>query len=159
MGDGSILAIDPGLDGAWALIVGGTPFACGDIPTSGEGKQRRVQGRLLGDVIGSLRPDRAIIEQVGARPGQGVSSMFRFGMAYGAAIAVCQTEGLPLTLVTPGVWKRHFSLIGKDKEASRQRALDLAPGLATQLKRKKDAGRAEAILIGLYLSALAGEGE
>jgi len=47
----------------------------------------------------------------------------------------------------PQIWKKAFSL-GKDKEQTRLRAQQLFPG--TALRRKKDHGRAEALLLALY---------
>lgn len=148
-----IFAIDPGLSGAWAVIVDGKATICGDMPVSGEGTHRRVAASVLAGFMRDARPDLCVIEQVGAMPGQGVASSFRFGMAYGAALAVTNVAEVPFELVHPTVWKRHFRLAGPDKEASRQKALDLAPRLSASLSRKLDHGRAEAILIGLYAAA------
>jgi crossover junction endodeoxyribonuclease RuvC len=51
--------------------------------------------------------------------------------------------------VAPGLWKRHFRL-GPDKEDARALALKRFPGVAKNLSRKKDAGRAEALLMALW---------
>ena len=53
------------------------------------------------------------------------------------------TLQLPYTSVRPGIWKRSLAL-GKDKEASRLRAMQLYPG--ADLRSKKHHGRAEALL-------------
>jgi hypothetical protein len=84
------LAIDPGLNGAGAVSdESGAFIACFDLPTIGEGAQRRVDVANLADLIREHGPYAfAIVEQVGARPGQGVSSMFRFGQAYGTILGV-----------------------------------------------------------------------
>ena len=83
------LAIDPGLNGAGAVSdERGDFIACFDLPTIGEGTQHRVDAANLADLIREHGPYAfAIVEQVGARPGQGVSSMFRFGQAYGRYLA------------------------------------------------------------------------
>jgi crossover junction endodeoxyribonuclease RuvC len=151
-----IISIDPGLSGAWAVIVDGRAESCGDMPVSGEGAGRRVAASVLRGYVHNAVPELAVVERVGAMPKQGVASMFRFGMAYGAALAVPAVLGIAVELVEPSAWKRHFKLIGKDKEASRQKALDLCPDLAGLLRRKMDHGRAEAILIGMYAHALWG---
>lgn len=148
-----IFSVDPGLGGAWALVVDGKPAIVGDMPVAGEGSRRRVSAGVLAGFIRNAHPDLCVIEQVGPMPGNGVSGMFRFGMAYGAAIAVANVLDVPIELVVPAVWKRHHKLLGQPKEASRLKALDLAPGLAGSLSRKMDDGRAEAILIGLYGAA------
>lgn len=146
-----ILSIDPGLSGAWAVIADGRPEQCGDMPVIGEGTQRRVLATALAGHVDAFGPfDLAVVELVSAMPKQGVSSTFRFGRAAGSVDAVIAVKGVPLEYVVPGVWKRHFRLTGPNKEASRQKALDLAPHLYSMLERKRDENRAEAILIGLY---------
>jgi hypothetical protein len=83
-------------------------------------------------------------------PRQGASSGFKYGRSVGAieaAIALCE---IPLEIVEPAVWKRAFRLPGKDKEAARQRALDLFPAAHALLARKRDHGRAESLLLAHY---------
>lgn len=145
-----LFAIDPGLGGAWSVVVDGRPVLCGDMPTTGEGTRRRVAPNILATIMRGELTALCVVEQVGAMPKQGVASTFRFGMAYGAALAVPAVLGVPVELVVPAVWKRHYGLLGRDKEASRQRAIDLCPWLSGSLERRRDEGRAEAVLIGLY---------
>ena len=56
---------------------------------------------------------------------------------------------IPYTLVTPQKWKKHFGL-SKEKDHSRLLATRLYPNMADKFIRKKDDGRAEAILIAKY---------
>ncbi len=142
-----IYAHDPGTSGAGAFYftahrdtvsVEDTPLADG-----------RVDGATLARRIEIMRPDLAIIERVGAMPGQGVSSMFNFGAAYGTVIGVVSALKIPVHFVTPAKWKKHFGL-SADKEEARARALQLWPGRAEMFARKKDHGRAEAALLALY---------
>jgi crossover junction endodeoxyribonuclease RuvC len=97
------------------------------------------------------QPEHAYVEYAAARPGQGVSSMFKFGVSYGAtkmALAAC---GVPYTIVTPAKWKPVVGIpTGSDKEASRLRALQLFPDEATSLARKKDTGRSDAMLLAYF---------
>ena len=95
----------------------------------------------------------ASVEKVGARPGQGVTSMFTFGKSAGFIEGVLTALGIPYQLVPPAVWKKEFSLIGKDKKASVEVCRKLFPEL--DLKRtercKTDSdGKAEATLIAEY---------
>jgi len=53
-------------------------------------------------------------------------------------------------MVEPSKWKRHFHLQGADKEGARGLVIRLYPGAHHFFARKKDHGRAEAVLIGLY---------
>lgn len=148
-----IFAVDPGLGGAWALVEGGRPMLCGDMPVAGEGSRRRVTAAALAETIRTNSPDLCVVELVSAMPKQGLASTFRFGVAFGTILGIAGSLNLPVELVAPQVWKRHFRLIGTDKEASRAKALDLAPHLTSMLDRHRDHGRAEAVLIGLYAAA------
>ena len=142
-----ILGIDPGLSGAMAFL------ACADYgmvtaedaPVAGDA----INAALMADRIMQLRPTVCVIELVGAMPGQGVSSMFKFGRAFGTAIGIVAALDIPIHYVTPAKWKAHFRL-PKDKDAARQRAINFWPASADRFTRKKDAGRAEAALIARY---------
>src|SRR5262245_30801008 len=96
-----------------------------------------------------MKPDLAIVERGGARPGQGVSSMFGYGVTCGLIRGVVATLRIPMRLVAPTTWKKHFQL-GPDKELSRARALQLWPACAELFALKKHHGRAEAALIARY---------
>ena len=146
-----ILSIDPGLSGAWAVIDTETGIRdCNDLPVAGLKADRRVTAPLLRNIVVNFKPDMAVVEQASAMPKQGVSSMFRYGQAYGCILGVIGACDVPMTLVRPNLWKKHFNLAGGDKEAARNRAIALAPECASALARKKDHQRAEALLIGLW---------
>lgn len=144
-----ILGIDPGLEGALVLLDtrSGVVLDGLDMPTSGEKTKRRVEGSLLADIIRRWRPDCAAIEAVGAMPGQGVSSSFRFGMAYGAVIGVVSALGVATTFYAPASWMKPMGLKGDDKEGHRQMALALYPQASRWLARRKDHNRADALLL------------
>jgi hypothetical protein len=89
-----------------------------------------------------------IIEMVHSMPGQGVSSSFKFGMAYGAAIAIAERFNCVWHMVTPQKWKKALQL-DSDKNKSLELARELWP--QAPLLRKKDNGRAEALLLAEYL--------
>ncbi|MFZ2109605.1 MAG: hypothetical protein WAV18_30225 [Roseiarcus sp.] len=57
-----------------------------------------------------MKPDFAIVELVASRPGQGVASVFKFGCGFGMVPGVIAARSVPLHLVTPAKWKRHFGL-------------------------------------------------
>jgi len=90
-----------------------------------------------------------LIERAQAMPKQGASSGFKYGRAVGAIEAVVACCAIPLTIVEPSIWKKLHALRGGDKEAGRQRALQLFPTAHELLARKRDHGRAEAALIAL----------
>jgi hypothetical protein len=85
-----------------------------------------------------------------AMPRQGASSGFKYGRAVGAIEVVITCCAIPLTIAEPSMCKKFHALRGGDKEAGRQRALQLFPNAHGLLARKKDHGRAEAALIALY---------
>lgn len=148
-----IIGIDPGLSGGIAVLES-TSFQLiklVDMPTVPDGKKRKVSGYELMKLIGGYNRhdvEMVYLEKVGAMPGQGVVSMFNFGRSYGAVEGAVSVLGLPLMYVTPQRWKRAAGLIGADKDASRGKVLDLYPD--ADVHRKKDNGRADAVLIARY---------
>ena len=138
-------AIDPGaVHAAIAVFHDGTPVFVDDI--------RTVDGMLdpvtFAHALQDMRVERVVVENVHAMPLQGLSSTFKFGMGVGIIHGVTGALRLPLTLVTPTQWKSFHALKGPDKEASRGLAVRKWPGHVRRLDRKKDADRAEALLIG-----------
>jgi crossover junction endodeoxyribonuclease RuvC len=145
-----ILGIDPGLSGALALWHGGQWWLL-DMPIAGDAKRRELNGPILCSWLRERALDHAFVEYAAARPGQGVSSTFKFGVSYGAtkmALAACN---VPYTTVTPAKWKPAVGIqTGADKEMSRLRALQLFPDLAAYLSRKRDHARADAMLLAYF---------
>lgn len=147
------LGIDPGLSGAVAALSEDDMrlISIMDMPTMSNGKRKQVNPYELNRMM--PRPGEglritAYLEQVSSMPRQGVASMFSFGVSYGIIQGVLASLGIPVTLVTPVKWKRRAGLIGKDKELSRTLAQRLYP--RAELGKKKDVGKAEAILIARF---------
>jgi len=97
-----------------------------------------------------------VLEQVGNMPNKsgpdgpmrmGGTSMFGFGDSFGVIRGVCGALQLPVVRVRPVDWKRKAGLLKKDKDAARTLAIQTHPEVADMLSRKKDCGRADAILI------------
>lgn len=148
MGERScILGIDPGQSGAVSFYFPSEPhlIAVEDMPLAGG----EVEAANLANLIGDMRPAFAVIERVHSMPKQGVASSFKFGCSYGQARGVVAALRIPLHLVTPNVWKKHFRL-SSDKEQSRSLALRLWPEQAAMFARKKHSDRAEAALLARY---------
>lgn len=146
------IGIDPGLSGALGVIEPDRDsIFVWDMPTTLYGKtgKRRVDYAALRVKLDLFREPgaRVMLEQVSAMPGQGVTSMFSFGMSYGGAWAVCAALGLPVTLVRPQAWKAYYG-IDKSKGAARKLASSFYPGV--DLSMIKHDGRAEALLIARY---------
>ena len=97
--------------------------------------------------IGSIPGIKVDIEQVSAMPGQGVTSMFNFGQSFGILKGICSSMQLPMYFVRPAKWKKYYNLINTQKDASRTRAIEIFPYFSSQLSKKKDSNKADAILI------------
>jgi crossover junction endodeoxyribonuclease RuvC len=146
-----VLGIDPSFGGALALYRGPGDWVVIDASTMGTGKQRELDGATFAAWLREHRPVKAFIEHAAARPGQDVSSMFRYGgMSWGLKAALA-AFAVPCVEVTAATWRRAAGIApGSDKERSRQMALQRWPDQAKYLGRKRDHGRAEAMLIAAY---------
>lgn len=165
------VGIDPGKGGAVAFCVDDMwhVYDCPLVETSTKTRTNKTTGKktttvkkesspvlmakLFRDVLEAVERSNprfvVHVEKVSAMPGQGVTSMFSFGRNFGQWEGVIASLGCEVHYVTPQRWKKAM-LAGqpKGKEIARMRALQLFPYLADHLKRKKDDGRAEALLIG-----------
>ena len=152
-----MIGIDPGLDGAIALLdEHGFPTDIWDMPTAdvkvGGRKKRELDITQLTWILREIASGgnrSAIIEHVHAMPKQGVVSSFNFGKTYGATLGILAALGIQVTHVAPPKWKKAMNVRG-GKDASRLRASELFPDSAYWWQLKKHDGRAEAALIGYY---------
>jgi crossover junction endodeoxyribonuclease RuvC len=154
-----VLGVDPGIRGGLVIVRINNGAALQlidaiDIPVIGVGAKERVDVLAVRTWIMTHAPQHAFIERAQAMPKQGASSGFKYGRATGALESVLACCEIPMTIVEPSVWKKFHQLRGGDKEAARQRALQLFPAAHALLARKKDHGRGEAALIALYGSTL-----
>ena len=140
-----VLGVDAGISGAIAFHFAPNRVAAEDMAAvAGEVDCATPAARIR-----QMAQDLAIVECVASMPGQGVSSTFKFGGAYGAVLGVLTALQIPTHLVSPTVWKRHFRL-DRDKEKSRALALRSFAKTPEHVARKRDHGRAEAALLALY---------
>lgn len=145
------VGIDPGKQGAIAhlfIMKEGTRFkfvqaSVYDLPYDDVGLQYEELPRLTKHeaVVTVERPQWRYAHG----PNQAITPWFNYGRL--------STRYPDWTEVAPATWKKALGL-DKDKDKSRAMAAKLFPGLAEQLKRKKDDGRAEALLIAYYGSPL-----
>lgn len=118
------LGVDPGKSGAIVSI-------------DGDGAVEWIKGReTMHDIwawlVNPFHEDRdrvrCVIEQVNAMPGQGVTSMFRFGQSFGQLEAFVVAAGAPYKLVRPAKWQQLMSCrTGGDKNVSKAAAQRLFP--------------------------------
>ena len=76
--------------------------------------------------------------------------MFNFGQSFGIIKGICSAMQLSLYFVRPAKWKKYFNLINSEKDASRTRAIEIFPYFSSQLSKKKDSNKADAILIASF---------
>jgi crossover junction endodeoxyribonuclease RuvC len=153
-----VIGIDPGISGSICFFNEGKIIDVVEMPTMTEGKKNKKQvngAQIFNEISERIkkldkRNIKIVIEQVSAMPGQGVTSMFNFGQSYGILKGICSAMQLPMYFVRPAKWKKYFNLINSEKDASRTRAIEIFPYFSSQLSRKKDSNKADAILIASF---------
>jgi len=147
-----IVGIDVGVDGAIAALDDKLNYlSCWDMPTMAlSATKRQVNPAAVARIFQTNGIKSAIVyvERVGAFPGQGVTSMFNFGVSCGIVQGVLAALGIPMVLITPQTWKKRAGLSKKPKDMARTLAQQLYP--RAELGRKKDIGRADALLIARF---------
>jgi len=153
-----IIGIDPGITGAICFFEDGKIIDVIEMPNMPEGKKnkRQVNGAQVYHEISKKiknlekKDIKVVIEQVSAMPGQGVTSMFNFGQSFGVLKGICSAMQIPMYFTRPAKWKKYFNLINSEKDASRTKAIEVFPYFSSQLSKKKDSNKADAILIASF---------
>ena len=153
-----IIGIDSGILGSLCFFNDGRIIDLVEMPSMAEGKKnkKQVNGAQIYNEIslrikGIEKKDiKVVIEQVSAMPGQGVTSMFNFGQSFGVLKGICSAMQLSVYFVRPAKWKKYFNLINSEKDASRTKAIEIFPYISSELSKKKDANKADAILIASF---------
>ena len=135
------IGIDPGKNGGLAILQGE------------EVQTFRYDRDTYRCVLSDLRGEKAMccLEHVSAMPGQGVTSMFRFGEGFGWLQGMLEAYEIPYELVRPQKWKKEFSVTA-DKNTSIEVCKRRFPGvnLISLGCRKEHDGMAEALLLAEY---------
>lgn len=137
------IGIDPGKDGALAVIIDSGKASI--VPFDQDAyrlvlRQFCMQARMA--------QARAVLEHVGAMPGQGVTSMFSFGENFGYIKGLLEAFEIPYELVRPQRWKKGFGISGKNQSV--EVCKRLFPGVSlrrTERCKKDHDGMAEALLM------------
>ena len=153
-----IIGIDPGISGAICFFENGEVKEILDMPNMADGKKnkRQINGPQIYNEISKRiinipkKEVVVVIEQVSAMPGQCVTSMFNFGQSFGVLKGICSAMQLSMHFVRPAKWKKYFNLIKTEKDASRTKVIEIFPYISSQLSRKKDSNKADAILIASF---------
>ncbi|CAN8246985.1 unnamed protein product [Cochlearia groenlandica] len=163
-----VLGIDPDLSGALAFLkidhtIGSSQAQVFDTPhlqvLVGKRVRKRLDAKSIVQLIRSLDVpygSTAYIEQSNPFPKDGKQGWYSGGFGYGLWIGTLVASGFSVVPVPSLLWKRHFQIAGgsSTKDDSRRVASELFPSLSSQFKRKKDHGRAEALLIAAYGEAI-----
>lgn len=150
-GVGMFIGIDPGKSGAMAAI-----SRDGSVVFDFEDPQGIAFLRLNRHEVAL-----AALEKVSAMPKQGVASSFNFGANFGIWQGRLEALAIPFVFVTPQKWQKTVfdsARKGDRKAMSLDLARRLFPAMAEELKRKKDDGRADALLIAEYARRLGSDG-
>ncbi len=157
-----ILGVDPGIGGGFGLYDVRHPESSQvfDMPL----KSGAVCPISMHKLVARLTPAvgmygrfsvHAAVENVHSRPRQ--AGAFNFGLSTGIIHGVLAANGIPMALISPSLWKVKMGLqrspdesANATKDRARELAAKLFPNLADQFKRKKDDGRAEALLLAVY---------
>ena len=157
-----IIGIDPGVSGAICILTDGKITEIYEMPTMIDGKKnkKQVNGAEVTNIINkelvNEKDINVVIEHVSAMPGQGVTSMFNFGQSFGVLIGICAALKLPVHFIRPVKWKKHFNLINTEKDASRTKVIEVFPYISSKISKKKDANKADAILIARFFHETVG---
>jgi len=151
-----IIGIDPGVSGAICILNNGKITEIYEMPTMIDGKKnkKQVNGAEVTNIINkeiiNEKEAKVVIEHVSAMPGQGVTSMFNFGQSFGVLKGICAALKLPVYFIRPVKWKKYFNLINTEKDASRTKVIEVFPYISSKISKKKDANKADAILIARF---------
>ena len=132
------IGIDPGKDGALAVLCeGGLVSVVPFYPDAYKAAIRALNG-----------PAMAVLEHVGAMPGQGVTSMFSFGENFGYLKGLLEAFEIPYELVRPQRWKKELGISGKNQSVEVCKRLFPGVSLRKEERSRKDHdGMAEALLM------------
>lgn len=146
-----VLGLDPGKPTSYARFNTLEPhrMELGELTLVGSGRLIRPCPMHLSEIVEGV--DQAVVEEVGARPEQGVSSVFTFGLCLGTILGAIGSKGIPIEPVPPTVWKKSCRLSGKPRDEAKKLARayvrELWPENEVELRLVKSHGMAEAALM------------
>lgn len=157
-----VIGVDPDVSGALALLKtddSGCSAQVFDSPhvivPVGKRTRRRLDAKSIVQLLQSFDAPNgtiAYIEQSIPYPQDGKQGWWSGGFCYGLWIGALVASGFSVVPVPSLLWKNAFKLSGSrsSKDDSRELASIFFPSTSSLLRRKKDHGRAEALLIAAY---------
>ena len=135
-----IVGIDPGWSGGVATL-----NERGEVEVVASFTKMTEKDILRAMLMACEGADVVYIEKVHAMPGQGVTSMFKFGQIYGMLRMIVLAMSVPMHDVTPQTWQKKLSCrTGGDKNVTKSLAQQWWPDT------KITHGNADALLIAEY---------
>ena len=171
MGNVIQIGIDPGIGGALAILNPETNevrfFDAPLLEIVVNKKKKNVLDAYA--MVRILKEESAgkqvmvTIEKVQAMPGggertMGATSAFSFGYGAGLWMGILAALEIPHQQIHPATWKsKLMNGFGKEKDASRQVAMQHYPRAAKDLNLKKHHGRADALMLARFGFLFSGE--
>ena len=146
-----ILAVDPGVTGAWATIGGRKLTQVFDLEVNSVGSTNQIDAAAFKAVLREYLPDVVVIEDNRANSVNGSKANYSMGLSMGIVLGVAIGSGFAVGRIKPVEWQRVMGLssiaAAQRKDAHRARARELWPEMADRFKLKKDHNRADAALM------------
>ncbi len=148
----AVIGIDPGVTGAMAVVLGES-IEFHDMPITVNDKGRKaVDPQAFAKFLRPLRKYQplVVIERVQPRHDVGSIAGFSLGNSFGVVQGVAAGMRFKIHYILPRKWKEMAGTIKKEKDYTRILVIKQYPSLRHELARKKDLGRAEALMIALH---------
>lgn len=147
-----VIGIDPGLSGGIAVIDNGHILAIHKMPVVKSGTKKVIDPHGFAEMLKEYDDCAvAVIEKVHAMPGQGVSSMFNFGMGFGILQGALAALSIPTLFATPQTWQKGI-FNGIDAKLGKKRSIVYCKSRWPNVSKWTD-GTADAACIALYGTA------
>ena len=133
------LGVDPGASGA-AALVDSQGFTMDWVSFKETPADIWKFIKLYGPAV-----DLCVVERVGARPGNGASSMFKFGASYGQILGMLVAAEIRFVNHTPTKWQKRLGLIrpkltrAEKKRVNKAKAQELFKGSPKIIHQNADA--------------------
>ena len=145
------IGIIPTIEGAIAVLNNeGKLVEVLDMPSkSRTALKQQVDGHELHKELKSYDPQQThvYIQKRASVFGKKPTDMYNSGEGMGVIKGVIETLGIPYSMVSPQVWKRHHALIGHENDMARITVLKKYPASAEYFRVKKYCDRADALLL------------
>lgn len=149
-----VVGIDPGKSGGLCILDNELIMNLIPMPLNSDGD---IDFGEIARFLECWHPKVVYIEKVGARPHQGVTSMFNFGFGTGGLYGICATLKLPVVNVSPQTWQKF--LMGKEKGVphTKEKTIEFCMNIFPDVNLKASArcrnahdGMADALAIATY---------